>query len=51
MQKAINGEATAEVCRKHWISSVTFHKCKAKFGRLEVPDARRLKVRDDENRD
>ena len=44
------GAATADVCRKHGISSATFYKWKAKYGGLEVSDARRLKVLDDENR-
>jgi putative transposase len=44
------GAATAEVCRKHGVSSATFYKWKAKYGGLEVSDARRLKALDDENR-
>lgn len=44
------GVSTAEVCRKHGISSATFYKWKAKYGGLEVSDARRLKALDDENR-
>jgi putative transposase len=44
------GAATADVCRKHGISSATFYKWKAKYGGLEVSDARRLKALDDENR-
>ncbi|MBS3025666.1 transposase, partial [Acidiphilium multivorum] len=32
--------STAEVCRRHGISSATFYKWKAKFGGLEVSDAR-----------
>ena len=38
------GAATADVCRKHGISSATFYKWKARYGGLEVSDARRLKV-------
>jgi putative transposase len=45
-----SGVKTAEVCRKHGISSATFYKWKAKYGGLEVSDARRLKVLEDENR-
>jgi hypothetical protein len=30
------GVATAEVCRRHGVSSATFHKWKAKFGGLDV---------------
>lgn len=44
------GTATAEVCRKHGISSATFYKWKAKYGGLDVSDARRLKALEDENR-
>jgi len=43
------GATTADVCRKHGISSATFYKWKAKYGRLEVSDARRLKSLEDEN--
>lgn len=31
------GAATADVCRKHGISSATFYKWKAKFGVLRSP--------------
>lgn len=44
------GAATADVCRKHGISSATFYKWKAKYGGLEVSDARRLRSLEDENR-
>jgi putative transposase len=44
------GAKTAEVCRKHGISSATFFKWKSKYGGLEVSDARRLKAVEDENR-
>src|ERR1051326_5992975 len=43
------GAPTADVCRKHGISSATFYKWKAKFGGLEVSDAKRLKGLEDEN--
>jgi putative transposase len=43
------GMTTVEVCRKHGISSATFYKWKAKFGGLDVSDARRLKALEDEN--
>jgi putative transposase len=43
------GTATAEVCRKHGISSATFYKWKAKYGGLDVSDARRLKALEAEN--
>ena len=44
------GAKTADVCRKHGISSATFFKWKSKYGGLEVSDARRLKALEDENR-
>jgi putative transposase len=44
------GAKTGDVCRKHGISSATFYKWKAKYGGLEVSDARRLKALEDENR-
>ena len=43
------GLKTAEVCRKHGISSATFYKWKARFGGMDVSDARRLKALEDEN--
>ena len=43
------GMKTAEVCRKHGISGATFYKWKAKFGGLEVSDARRLRALEGEN--
>ena len=43
------GAKTAEVCRKHGISSATFYKWKAKYGGLEVSEAKRLRALEDEN--
>jgi putative transposase len=43
------GAKTADVCRKHGISSATFYKWKARYGGLEVSDAKRLKALEDEN--
>jgi putative transposase len=44
-----NGLGTADVCRKHGISSATFYKWKAKYGGLQISDARRLRTLEDEN--
>jgi putative transposase len=43
------GMPTAEICRRHGISGATFYKYKAKFGGLEVSEARRLRALEDEN--
>lgn len=43
------GAQTADVCRKHGISSATFYKWKAKYGGMEVSEAKRLKALEDEN--
>ena len=43
------GMPTADVCRRHGISGATFYKWKAKFGGLDVSDARRLRVLEAEN--
>lgn len=40
---------TLEVCRRHGISPATFYKWKAKFGGMEVSDARRLRALELEN--
>jgi putative transposase len=43
------GAQTAEVCRRHGISSATFYAWKAKYGGMDVSEARRLKALEDEN--
>ena len=43
------GVVVADLCRKHGLSSATFYKWKAKFGGLEVSDAKRLRALEDEN--
>ena len=43
------GAATADVCRRHGISGATFYKWKAKFGGLEVTEAKRLRTLGEEN--
>jgi putative transposase len=43
------GVATADVCRRHGVSSATFYKWKAKFGGLDVSEAKRLTALEEEN--
>ena len=40
---------TAELCRKHGLSPATFYKLKAKYGGMDLSDAKRLKQLEDEN--
>jgi putative transposase len=44
-----NGAKTAELCRRHGISSATFYAWRTKFGGMEVSDAKRLKALEEEN--
>ncbi len=41
---------TGEICRQHGISGATYYNWKAKYGGLEVSEARRLRQLEDENR-
>ena len=43
------GAKTADLCRRHGISSATLYAWKAKYGGMEVSEARRLKALEDEN--
>lgn len=43
------GMPTAEVCRRHGLSTATFYKFKSKYGGMEVSDARKLKGLEAEN--
>jgi putative transposase len=43
------GAKTADLARKHGISEATFYNWKAKFGGMDVSEAKRLKTLEDEN--
>ncbi|MBB4570846.1 putative transposase [Rhizobium leucaenae] len=43
------GAKASDLCRKHGISEATFYNWKAKYGGMEVSEAKRLKALEDEN--
>ncbi|TBC69521.1 IS3-like element ISRle4 family transposase [Rhizobium ruizarguesonis] len=43
------GTPVSELCRKHGVSDASIYKWKAKFGGMEVSEAKRLKTLEDEN--
>jgi putative transposase len=43
------GIAVAELCRKHGVSDASIYKWKAKYGGMDVSEAKRLKSLEDEN--
>ena len=50
LKQAEVGMKTPEVCRQAGISEQTFYRWKAKYGGLEVSDAKKLRHLEDENR-
>ena len=49
LKEAEAGAVVTELCRKHAMSSATYYAWKAKFGGLEVSDAKRLRALEEEN--
>jgi putative transposase len=43
------GAKAAALCRKHGMSEATLYNWKAKFGGMDVSDAKRLRALEDEN--
>ena len=50
LREAEAGTGVMELCRKHGMSNTTFYKWRAKYGGMDVSEARRLKQLEDENR-
>ena len=50
LKEAEAGAKPAELCRRHGISEQTLYRWKAKYGGLQVSDARRLRHLEAENR-
>ena len=44
-----SGISVADLCRKHGVSDASIYKWKAKYGGMEVSEAKRLKALEDEN--
>ena len=49
LQEHDAGASCADLCRKHGMSQGSFYSWKAKFGGMNVSDAKRLKALEDEN--
>ena len=49
LKYAVVGVPVKELCRKHGFSDASFYTWRAKFGGLEVSDAKRLKALEQEN--
>jgi putative transposase len=50
LRQAESGVQVGEICRKIGITEQTFYRWKKKYGSLGVPELRRLKQLEDENR-
>jgi putative transposase len=50
LKQAEGGLKTAEVCRQHEITDATLYRWKAKYGGMEVSDAKKLRQLEEENR-
>ena len=49
LKEAEAGAKTADLARRHGVSEATIYNWKAKYGGLEVSDAKRLRALEDEN--
>jgi len=50
LKQAQAGMKIVDLCRQHGISDATFYNWRSKYGGMEVSEAKRLKVLENENR-
>jgi putative transposase len=50
LKQAEAGTKVEELCRKYGVSTWTFYRWRSKFGGMAIPDARRLREVEEENR-
>lgn len=50
LQQAEAGTPVTEICRREGLSKETFYRWRKKYGGLQVPDAKRLRQLEEENR-
>ena len=50
LQEAEAGKPVTEICRRVGVSTETFYRWRKKYGGLQVPDAKRLRQLEEENR-
>ena len=49
LRQAEGGVPVSELCREHGMSDASFYKWRAKYGGMDVSEAKRLKGLEDEN--
>ena len=50
LRKVEGGKPIAQVCREHGVSEQSVYRWRTKYGGMDVPDLRRLKELEEENR-
>jgi putative transposase len=50
LNERVAGAKIVDICRRHGITQTTFHRWSAKYGRMQVSEARKLKALEEENR-
>ena len=50
LSEATAGAKTIDICRKHGVSENTFYKWRSKYAGMSVPDIKKMRTLEDENR-